>query len=167
MPYGVERKDERSDITAYIISSRRAKRAGGAKGITVSSKSNLVTKSNATRDRLKHLRDNLSLKWEDIAAMPEFNHPKRIPQQTLYMIYAGERDVPKKFRKQLGEPETAPAPVCTNPNCEGYGEPHVYDCRTQAVKKKAKPRRVTKWRDLGPEDLRWALDNRHPARWGI
>jgi hypothetical protein len=34
---------------------------------------------------------------------------------------------------------TAPAPVCTNPECESYGQPHVFDCATHTVI--AKPKR--------------------------
>ena len=98
-----------------------------------------VTKSNKTRDRLAYLRDNLCLKWEEIAAMPEFNHPLRIPQRTLYMIYIGKRAVPKKYCRQLGEPETAPAPVCS-----ACGKVHAYDraCEMQViVKPKPVPRK--------------------------
>ena len=91
-----------------------------------------VTKSNAIRDELVDLRDNLCLKWRDIAKMPKF---KGIPIQTLSMIYLGKRDVPKKFRKQLGEPATAPAPVCLV-----HGVVHCFDCRTQTVRKQPKPR---------------------------
>lgn len=94
-----------------------------------------ITKSNKTRTRLMHLRDNLCLKWEEIAAMPEFNHPERIPQQTLYMIYSGQREVPRKFRVQLGEPAKVSVPVCPV-----HGVPHCFDCQTQTVKSKAEPK---------------------------
>ena len=68
-----------------------------------------VTKSNAIRDELAYLRDNLCLKWREIAKRQKF---KGIPIQTLSMIYLGKRGVPKRYREQLGIPETQLAPVC-------------------------------------------------------
>lgn len=32
-----------------------------------------------------------------------------------------------------------PAPICTNPACDGYGQPHVWDCQTQTVTDKKPP----------------------------
>jgi len=58
-----------------------------------------------------------------------------------------------------------PAPVCTNQSCEGYGEPHVFDCRTQQVKQKSKPRsRPVRWGwlwDMPQDELRLAMENKY------
>jgi len=78
-----------------------------------------VTESNAIRDELADLRDNLCLKWREIAKRQKF---KGIPIQTLSMIYLGKRGVPKRYREQLGIPDTAPAPVCPSCNVVHVGK---------------------------------------------
>ena len=79
-----------------------------------------VTESNAVRDELALIRDNLCLTWREIATMPKY---QGIPIQTLSMIYLGKRGVPKRYREQLGIPDTAPAPVCPV-----HGVVHVGKC---------------------------------------
>jgi len=100
-----------------------------------------VTKSNTTRDELIKLKDTDMLKWSEIMQIAKF---RGIPKRTLSMIYLGKRDVPKKFRRQLGEPDTAPAPVCT-----ACGKVHAIDraCElTVTVRRKGKPRkRQIRW----------------------
>jgi hypothetical protein len=58
----------------------------------------------------------------------------------MYRIAKGEI-TSEKVEQALGiKPLTAPAPVCTNPACDNYGRPHVWDCQTQdVIEKPAKP----------------------------
>lgn len=116
-----------------------------------------LTKCKGVKDELTALRDTYGLKWSEILEIPRFAD---IPLPTLSMIYLGKRDVPKKYRKQLGEPETTEVPVCPI-----HGDAHTYDCTKQTVKAKSEPRRKTKWRDVSTKELLWALANRHAPRW--
>jgi hypothetical protein len=81
------------------------------------------------------------------------------------MWAVGKRPLADEHLAKLGILHEKPAPVCVNPKCEGYGEPHVYDCRTQQVKAKSKPRVRKKWRDISKTELLWALANRHETDW--
>lgn len=94
-----------------------------------------LTKCKGTREKLIALRDTYGLKWSEILEIYPFSE---LPPQTLSMIYHGKRKVPKVYCELLGEPVTAPAPVCTNSDCEGYGKPHTWDCRTQTIRSKPK-----------------------------
>ena len=75
--------------------------------------------------------------WPAIARLPRYC---QIPMTSLYMWATGKRPLADEWLDVLGIPHEKPAPVCNNPDCEGYGEPHIYDCREQVVKAKAKPR---------------------------
>ena len=92
-----------------------------------------VTESNAIRDELALIRDNLCMTWREIATMPKY---QGIPIQTLSMIYLGKRGVPKKYRERLGLPTTQPAPVCPE-----HGVVHVGKC----PKKLRPPRHQLGW----------------------
>jgi len=118
----------------------------------VNSKAKFVTKSNATRDELEWLRDSQGMKWSEIAQMPKF---RGIPQQTLGMIYLGKRSVPKKYRAQLGEPDTQPVPICTK-----CGVPHWYDCKTHGLKRKKTMKTWTSLSSLSSKEILWLLENR-------
>jgi len=116
--------------------------------------SKFVTKSNKTMNRLIYLRDKQCLKWSEIAAMPEFAKIG-IPQQTLFMIYKGERDVPKKYRKALGEPETVTVSACS-----ACGKAHNIDraCELEVtIKAKSKPRQREK-KERYPEYYAWMFE---------
>ena len=54
------------------------------------------------------------------------------------------------IRARLDLPLLAPAPVCLK-----CGQVHVTKRCTKVT------RRITRWRDLEPEQLRWVLENRH------
>ena len=107
-----------------------------------------------------YVRDKLCLKWDEIAEMPEF---RGIPKQTLNQIYHGKRDVPKKYRARLGEPDTAPAPVCAV-----HGVVHCYDCAKQVVKDRdAKPKEYKRWGwlwDMPKAELVYRMDNREASK---
>ena len=96
-----------------------------------------VTKSNATRSALIEFRDVRGMKWREIAAEPKF---RKIPIRTLQKIYSGERDVPDKWRAQLGEPEVAPAPVC--PRCNVV---HLGRCKNKPTKQRKRYPIYTCW----------------------
>ena len=75
----------------------------------MSSKPYDLTKCKGTRDELRTLRDTYGLKWSQILEIPKYS---LIPLQTLSMIYLGKRNVPKKYRKQLGEPLLISTAAC-------------------------------------------------------
>lgn len=63
------------------------------------------------------------------------------------------------------EPETAPAPICTNPTCDGYGQPHTYNCQTQAViEKTAESKRVYNRKRTYPDYAKMRTNNIAQAR---
>ena len=66
-----------------------------------------------------------------------------------------------KICKKWGVLHEKPAPVCTNRDCEGYGEPHVFDCRTQQVRRKSKPREYKDLLAMPKRVLLWKLENRN------
>jgi len=84
--------------------------------------------------------------WRKIALLDDYNP---IPAGTLCAIAKGY-PVPKRWRQKLGLPLLAPAPVCLK-----CGQVHVTKRWTKVT------RRITRWRDLEPEQLRWALENRY------
>lgn len=102
-----------------------------------------VTQSNGVKKILEQLHDTYGLSFGDIRAIPEFSD---IPRRTLHAIYAGHRDVPKKFRTRFH----IPAPVPTEP-C-WCGEVH-----TKGHPKERKHK--TLW-STPVKLLRWQLDNR-------
>lgn len=53
------------------------------------------------RERLKHLRDELGMKWRDIGEMPEFNG---VSFGTLNAIYHGREPKVPALRRKLGLP---------------------------------------------------------------
>ena len=53
------------------------------------------------RQRLKHLRDELGMKWRDIGEMPEFNG---VSFGTLNAIYHGREPKAIETRRKLGLP---------------------------------------------------------------
>ena len=67
---------------------------------------------------------------------------------------------PASVCAKLGIAKYQPAPVCVNSDCEGYGEPHVYDCRTQTVKAKGRPREYKDLFAMPKGVLLWKLENR-------
>lgn len=111
----------------------------------------------AERQALLDLNRLDSLSWPDIARLPRYSG---IPFTSLYMWATGKRPLADKWLDKLGIPHEKPAPVCTNPNCEGYGEPHVYDCRTQTVRRKSKPRQYKDLFAMPKNVLLWKLENR-------
>jgi len=100
--------------------------------------------------------------WPEIARLPRYSG---IPFTSLYMFAKGKRPLADEWLDKLGIPHEKPAPVCTNQSCEGYGEPHVFDCRTQQVKSKSKPRsRPVRWGwlwDMPQDELRLAMENKY------
>jgi hypothetical protein len=95
--------------------------------------------------------------WPHIARLPRYSG---IPFTSLYMWAKGERPLADEHLARLGIPHEKPAPVCNNPDCEGYGEPHVWDCKTQTVKRKGKPREYKDLFAMPKNVLLWKLENR-------
>ena len=78
-----------------------------------------VTICDTIARRLKELHDTQLLSWQEIADRDDY---RGIPRGTLCSIAHG-KPVPKKWRKQLGLPELAPAPVCVS-----CGSVHAGNC---------------------------------------
>jgi hypothetical protein len=56
--------------------------------------------------------------------------------------------------RAMGWPIKVEVMPCTNPDCEGFGEPHVWDCQTEQVKPKPTPKR--------PRQPRLSIDQTRP-----
>ena len=115
-----------------------------------SSKLGAFTDYEGVSRALNHLHDSLHVSWPNIAKIDK-NGP---PPGTLHRI-ANDGYKPEKWRKWYGLPETELAPVCSV-----HGVVHCYDCASEIVKAKPKPRVYKRWRDMPVDMLRWALENR-------
>src|SRR3989337_516310 len=107
---------------------------------------NVVRNTDIVSKALRTLKGTTGLAWRKIALLDDYSP---IPAGTLCAIAKGY-PVPKRWRQRLGLPLLAPAPVCLK-----CGQVHVTKRRTKGT------RRITRWRDLEPEQLRWALENRY------
>jgi len=100
------------------------------------------------------------MKWDEIAALSEFSNIG-IPKGTLHSIYKGVRDVPKEYRRALGEADIVEVPACS-----ACGKAHNIDraCELElSIRQPRKPKEYKRpgwlW-DMPVNELRSALQNR-------
>jgi hypothetical protein len=98
---------------------------------------NTVQQLDTVVTELNRLHDSHALSWRKISALPKY---QGIPAGTLCAIAKGREPKKNKHRLILGLPPLGTAEICTNPTCDGYGQPHTFDCQTEQVKQKPQPR---------------------------
>ena len=81
------------------------------------------------------LHDIEGISWPKIAQKPKY---RGIPEGTLWSWARGKRNLPEKYKAQLGIPMTIPTVACPK-----HGVVHCYDCETQTVVKVKKPKPKT------------------------
>ena len=108
---------------------------------------------------LRTLLEGLHAKmsWRGIAALPAFKEIG-IPFGTLCTIASGGI-VPKRWLRKLNLPYELPAPVCPIHNIV-----EQYDCRTQVVRAKPKPKQK-KQRDRYPRYYAWLFESIPAKEW--
>lgn len=96
------------------------------------------------RKRLNNLHGIKRQGWREIASMADF---EGIPPGTLSAIAKGREPKKAIHRKILNLPplrvETEP---CQNPDCDGFGQVHKWDCQTQVVRPKPARKRKARTR---------------------
>jgi len=109
-------------------------------------------KCDIVRAELNREHDTNRQTWRGIAATARFSGMK---PGTLSSIAKGDRCVPDDFKARFGIAHKQPAPVCLV-----HGVVHCFDCRTQTVKAKGRPREYKDLFAMPKGVLLWKLENR-------
>ena len=109
-------------------------------------------KCDNVRNELNTLKAMSGYTWRKIAATKRFIGMKH---GTLSSIAKGDRCVPDDFKARFGIEHKQPAPVCLV-----HGVVHCFDCRTQTVKAKVKPREYKDLFAMPKRVLLWKLENK-------